>query len=168
MVSQDELEKYLDAEILASARELAEILISGYNKMQRSYPYANKGHIALSLPLLMHACISCEVDIKRWLPFHNIRIPKSFKRAAFQFKWIAKMRPVRPIIAAGNETPSEMAANSYFALLAALGALNIDMEKFADSEEIKELLYAATYRDIQPANMAITFSLLEKAFPCKK
>lgn len=167
MAFQASIKNYCDEETIASAKQLTEILVSAYNKMQRSFPYNGKGHIALSLPLLMHACVSCELDIKRWLPFHNIKIPKSFKRAAFQFKWIAKMRPVRPVGATGTETPAEMAVNSYFALLAALGALNIDMEKFADSEEIKELLYAATYREIQAANMAITFSLLEKAFPRK-
>lgn len=153
-----------DAGVFDRAEENTRYLTTTYNKMIKSPTYQPDPKIFLSMPLLMHACISYEIDIMRWIPFHDIKIPNKFKRAGFIFKWISRMHPVRSIVAPGCERPSEIAANSYFALLGAIGELDINMEEFGKSEEIKEILYSSSYRDIQPSCWATTFSLLEKAF----
>ena len=61
-----------------------------------------------------------------------------------------------------------MQANGYFALAAALGELRVNMWEFSASPEAKAILYTSTYRDILPESWAITFCLLEKAYPAQK
>lgn len=58
-----------------------------------------------------------------------------------------------------------MAANSYFAMLAALGELRVNMMDFAASPAAKSVMYTSMYRDILPESWGITFYLLEKAYP---
>ena len=59
-------------------------------------------------------------------------------------------------------------ASGYFALLGALGELHVDMAAFSKSPEAKAILYTSLYRDILPESWAITFCLLEKAYPAVK
>lgn len=151
------------------ARHLTERLAVLFNMIESNPPFQNKRRIVLSMPVLYHACISYEFDLERWAPFHCITIPDNHKRAAFLFKWLSKLRPIKLLsgqhIAA---TPWELQANGYFALAAALGELRVNMWEFSASPEAKAILYTSTYRDILPESWAITFCLLEKAYPAQK
>lgn len=151
------------------ARHLTERLAVLFNMIEGNPPFQNQRRIVLSMPVLYHACISYELDLERWAPFHCITIPDNHKRAAFLFKWLSKLRPIKLLsgqhIAA---TPWELQANGYFAIAAALGELRVNMYKFAESPEAKAMLYTSTYRDILPESWAITFCLLEKAYPAIK
>ncbi len=143
-------------------------LVRMFNMMEYNPPFQNRRRIVLCMPTLYHACISCMIDLERWSPFHCITIPDNHKRAAFIFRWLSKLRPVQLLSCLGTEcAKEELIAPAYFALLGALGELDINMDKFANSPETKAILYTSMYRDILPESWAITFCLLEKAYPDK-
>lgn len=146
------------------ARKQTELLAIAYTRMIKVRPF-NKGNIALNLSALAHACVSCQIDMERSLPFHNIAIPSRYKQAAYIFKWVSRFRPISVAAAIGKETPAELSANAWFALLSALGELKLDFAAFSDSSQIKECLYCSLYRDIDAPVWALGFSLLEMAFP---
>lgn len=152
------------------ARHLAERLSILFNMIERNPPFQNQRRIVLSMPILYHACISYEFDLERWAPFHCITIPDNHKRAAFLFKWLSKLRPIKPLSGQHSSaaTSWELQANAYFALAGALGELRVNMRNFAESPEAKAILYTSTYRDILPESWAITFCLLEKAYPARR
>lgn len=148
------------------AYQLAARLARLFNMLERNPPYQNTRKIVLSMPVLFHACLSFEIDVERWVPFHCISIPDRHKRAAFIFKWLAKAQPIKLLSTIGAQATSwELGANAYFAILGALGELKVGMRTFAKSPEAKAIYYTAMYRDILPDSWAITFCLLEKAYP---
>lgn len=150
------------------AKQLATRLARTFNMLEQSPPFQDKRRIVLCMSKLYHACISYEIDIERWKPFHDILIPDNHKRAAFIFKWLSKMQPIQLLSCIGTDAaPYELGANGYFAMLGALGELHVDMKEFSVSPEAKVIYYTAMYREIIPESWAIIFCLLEKAYPAK-
>ncbi len=110
-------------------------------------------------------------DLLRLQAYHPITKPTNYKYAAFVFKWVAKCRPIKPIadnIGKGEydskEYESITKANSYFALFLAFGFLKLSINDL-DPAVIKELVYTATFRDIHPEQLALTFEHIEKTYP---
>lgn len=114
---------------------------------------------------LADACESCFIDLERHKDFHRLDIADRHKMAAFLFKWLAKVRPIA-ISSYVTDTNADYALhiNSYFALMAALGELNMDIYDFESTPVYKHIIYAASYREINAQNWAITFCLLEASF----
>lgn len=122
--------------------------------------------LTLNTLFLADACESCFIDLERHKDFHGLDIADRHKRAAFLFKWLAKMRPIN--VSTYKKGPGKGKAiriNAYFALLSALGELKIDMRRFAPTKIAQHAIYAASYRDIHAESWALTFCLLEMAFP---
>lgn len=115
---------------------------------------------------LTDACESYFIDLERHRDFHRLDIADRHKRAAFLFKWLARIRPIN--LSAYKQGPGAGKAihvNAYFALMAALGELNVDVHKLAQTAAVQHFIYAASYRDIHAESWALTFCLLEMAFP---
>lgn len=137
-----------------------------FNMMEQNPPFQNAHRIVLSMPVLFQGCISYEIDMERWMQFHSISVPDKHKRAALIFKWLAKSQPIKLLTTYSVQaTPFELGSNAYFAILGALGELDVNMNTFAVSPEAKAIYYSAMYRDISAESWAITFCLLEKAYP---
>lgn len=127
-----------------------------------------RNRIAASInPLfLADACESCFIDLERHKDFHRLDIADRHKMAAFLFKWLAKARPIAiSAYVTGPKADYALHINAYFALMAALGELNMDIHEFALTPVYQHMIYAASYRDINAQNWAITFCLLEASFP---
>lgn len=128
----------------------------------------DKTELSLNMLFLLDACESSLIDLERHKEFHQIALEDRHKRAAFLFKWLAHMRPVN--VAAyqqGKGVGKIVRINSYFALLAALGELDVDMDSFAPTKIAQNMIYAGAYRDIDPPVWALTFCLLEQTFPAQ-
>ena len=150
--------------IREAAEEEALDLMEFFTKVNRTLA---KKKIAASInPLfLADACESCFIDLERHKDFHRLEIADRHKMAAFLFKWLAKVRPIA--ISAYEQGPNAdyaLHVNAYFALMVALGELNMDIHEFALTPVYKHMIYSASYRNINAQNWAITFCLLEASF----
>lgn len=147
------------------AGKKAEDLSEFFADVQRSLVLKSI-HTSLNPLFLMDACESCYIDLERHKDFHGLDIADRHKRAAFLFKWLARKRPIN--LSAYKQGPGAGLAihvNAYFALMAALGELDINVHKFAPTKISQNIIYAASYRDINAESWALTFCLLEKVFP---
>lgn len=114
---------------------------------------------------LADACESCFIDLERHKDFHRLDIADRHKMAAFLFKWLAKARPIAiSAYVPGPNANYALHVNAYFALMAALGELNINIHEFAAAPVYQQMIYAASYREINAQNWAMTFCLLEASF----
>lgn len=147
------------------ARDKALDLSCFFSKLQESVAPENAS-LTLNMLFLLDACESSLIDLERHKEFHQIDLEDKHKRAAFLFKWLAHMRPVNVTgCPKGKGVGKIVRINAYFALLAALGELDVDMNSFAPSKIAQNMIYAGAYRDINPAIWALTFCLLEKTYP---
>ncbi len=116
---------------------------------------------------LLRASISFWEDILRIQAYHPINRAEKHKMAAYIFKWIAKMRPVKPVVDyTSSLTNAEMNANAMFAFLCACGYLKCRKDLPAD--ERRRILYSATYRDVHPDEWTIIFDYLERVYPATR
>lgn len=152
--------------IHTEARARANELSAFFSEIQKSVE-PEKAVLRLNMLFLMDACESSLIDLERHKDFHRITLEDRHKRAGFLFKWLTHMRPV--YVAALRQGPGVdkiARINAYFALLAALGELELDVAAFArEKKVVQNMLYAGTYRDINPTIWALNFCLLEKAYP---
>jgi hypothetical protein len=141
--------------------ELAKRLAEAYRKMEAGPPFHGTG-IALNQATLLRATVSFWEDILRVKAYHPIEQADRYKKAAYIFKWIAKMRPVKPVVDHPNDIrPQDMNANAIFAVLCACGYLGLDTAVIPE-EEFKRLRYSATYREINADEWATIFFQLKK------
>lgn len=132
------------------SREKFIAMLETYNKMQDSPLFQNHA-LTINTNFLAHACESCFVDLDRHKDFHGMDLPDNHKRAAFLFKWVSHMRTVWATgPGSGIARAITLHVNSYYALLGALSELNVDMRTFAPSDVSQHIIYAATYRDLNP------------------
>lgn len=142
------------------------------NELSEIFAEVQKSVAPESIALSMHslfladACEACFIDLERHKDFHRIDIADRHKRAAFIFKWLARIRPISvSAYKKGKGAGKAVHINAYFALLAALGELNVNMRKFAPTPIAQHIIYAASYREINAESWALTFCLLEMLFP---
>ncbi|MBD5417366.1 MAG: hypothetical protein HDR50_06850 [Desulfovibrio sp.] len=154
--------KALPKEAQRCGRELAERLSKVFYQMKGAL---FQGHgIVLNEATLVRASISFWEDILRVKAYHPIDRAEKHKKAAYIFKWIARMRPVKPLVDNPDRlTSAEMNANAMFAFLCACGYLNC--RRNLDEEEIRRILYSATYRDVSADEWAIIFGYVELVHP---
>ena len=151
--------------IRKTAQENAFDLLKFFYEVRRSLEAQSIGASVNPL-FLASACESCLIDLERHRDFHRLDIADRHKRAAFLFKWLSKMRPINLLAhRLGPGAGRAVHVNGYFALMAALGELEIDVHKFAPTPMVQHIVYAASYRDINAENWALTFCLLEMLFP---
>lgn len=145
-------------------KELTKRLARTFIKMKAKH---FQGHgIVLNEATLMRAAISFWEDILRVKAYHPINRADKSKKAAYLFKWIAKMRPVKPLVDHPERlTNAEINANALFAFLCACGYLKC--RKALPKEELHRIIYSATYRDIHPDEWAIIFEYLERVYPAR-
>lgn len=118
-------------------------------------PFQSSSNIHLNEDLLLQATISYYVDLYRVMGFHEIDEVDNHKQAAYLFKWLTKLRPIKAVI---DHTPnlkySETYANSFFAYLCA--KMYLDIGSLA-TQELQYVLYSASHRDIHPEEWAGIF-----------
>lgn len=120
-------------------------------------------YVTINEATLARACTSFWEDILRVKAYHPINRAEKHKKAAYIFKWIAKMRPVKPIVDHVDAlTNEEMDANALYAFLCASGYLN--MHLVLQKHELKYIFYSATYRDIHPDEWILTFDYMERIY----
>lgn len=152
----------LGEEAQRCGQELAKRLAKVFTLMKLSL-FQDRG-IVLNEATLLRATISFWEDILRVKAYHPIDRAEKHKKAAYIFKWIAKMRPVKPVVDHADElTNAEMNANAMFAFLCACGYLKC--KKSLPADEIQRILYSATYRDVHPDEWTIIFDYLERVYP---
>lgn len=152
---------FIHRQARAKALELSDF----FDEVQESLR-PEKIEVTLNTLFLSDACESCFIDMERHKSFHRIETPDRHKRAAFIFKWLARIRPINVaafIRVRGNGKVARI--NAYFALLCALGELNVDMAAFSRTKVAMHIIYSAAYRDINPETWALVFCLLERQFP---
>jgi hypothetical protein len=128
-------------------------------------------HVILVRSVLFQAYISYVLDLDRHAQFHNLKLAAEHKHAAFIFKWISRLRPVQPKDTGRMEPLGcELEANGRFALACALLKLDATCDAIPPTEGFpaegylaKHLIYASTYRDIEPTSWAMIFAMLNKA-----
>lgn len=122
-------------------------------------PFQSSGNIHLNEDLLLQATISYYVDLYRVMGFHNIDEADNHKQAAYLFKWLTKLRPIKAVIDNAPELKySETYANSFFAYLCA--KMYLDIGSLA-THEMQYVLYSASHRDIHPEEWAAIFYFME-------
>lgn len=166
--NQDYLEKLqicrkeLPAEAFRCGKLLAQRLIRTFYAMRRQL-FAGYG-VVLNEAALLQACIAFWEDILRIKGFHPINCADRHKKAAYIFKWVAKMKPVKAI---GDKpdlvSDKELNSNAIYALLSAFGFLKCSLSVLY-SPVIKPFLYAATYREIDPDAWTIIFEYFEDKY----
>lgn len=140
-----------------------------YDVMSFQRPFQNRGVLHLNTALLFHACISILIDLERHKEFHPLIEPAHYKKAAFVFKWLSRIQPVKPVTDYTKElSQEEVSANARFATIAALSYLQLDIETLIQSKDWKELIYSAMYRDIVPETWSLTFKLLSLVYATRK
>lgn len=154
----------LPEEAQRCGQELAKRLSKVFSQMkQRLF---REEPITLNYATLLRATISFWEDILRVKAYHPIDRAEKHKKAAYIFKWIAKMRPVKPLVDHPDRLRNaEMNANAIFAFLCACGYLKC--KKILPKEEIQRILYSATYRDVHPDEWTIIFDYLERLYPAQ-
>ncbi|MDR2603976.1 MAG: hypothetical protein LBC55_01295 [Desulfovibrio sp.] len=123
-------------------------------------PQYQKHGLFMNYALLSQAATSFCEDMLRIKSYHNIEYGDRHKQAAHLFKWLSRIRPIKP----HNDNNPELEdiilrANSFFALACAMSCLQCD--DFTDGE-IKYIIYASMYRDIHAREWSMIFYLLEK------
>lgn len=123
---------------------------------------------AINPLFLTDACESTFIDLERHKDFHRLEIADRHKRGAFLFKWLSRIRPITLLAyKQGPGAGKAIHVNGWFALMAALGELNVDVHQFAYGKLSHHMIYTASYRDIHAESWALTFCLLESQFPKK-
>jgi hypothetical protein len=148
------------------ARKRAEELMPSLGEI--FFIYKNTCHyenrIVLSEGILAQACISFWEDILRVKAYHTVHYADGHKKAAYIFKWITKLRPVKPLVDYSKVLfDAEIEANSKYALYCALAFLKIKMP-YINESELKYIIYSANYREIHPEEWSMIFYLLEKFY----
>ncbi|MDR0465732.1 MAG: hypothetical protein LBH94_00065 [Deltaproteobacteria bacterium] len=142
-------------------KELAIRLSKVFHKMWSGPPFQCTG-IVLNEATLLRATVSFWEDILRVKAYHPVEHADEYKKAAYLFKWMAKMRPVKPLVDHPDIIrPQDMNANALFAWLCAQGYLKIGV---LPGQELKRVIYSATYREVNPDEWATIFYLLEKTY----
>lgn len=153
------------AAIREDAHKKALELLETFNEVKQS-PMYRAYDLRLNMDFLVLACESCFIDIARHQDFHEISVPDNHKRAAFIFKWLSRTRPIWASgPGEGKGGAIRLHINSYFALLGALGELDVNMKVFAPSNIAQHIIYSGTYRDISAETWALIFCTLERLFP---
>lgn len=150
---------------MESSEELTLSLMGLFHKISQSPLYEN-GHLHLNTLALAHACDACLSDLGAYCAFHEISEPDAHKRSAFIFRSLCRFRPLYPDSPLVSVPPEALLhLNSYFALAAALGNLDVDAAKLYESSLIPYVVYEGTYSDIKPDTWAMIFFMMEKVFP---
>lgn len=153
----------LPEEAQRCGQELAKRLTEVFIKMKAKH-FQCRG-IVLNEATLLRATISFWEDILRVKAYHPIDRAEKHKKAAYIFKWITKMRPVKPLVDHAAELSApELNANAIFAFLCACGYLKCEN---VPKDEIRRILYSATYRDVHPDEWTIIFDYLERLYPAQ-
>ena len=146
-------------------RDQADRLSQVFHKMLASPTFEGRG-IILHESTLLRASVAFWEDMLRIKAYHPIDRTDRYKKAGYIFKWIIKMRPVKP----DEENPEnlrsqDLNANAMFAVLCACGYLNIGL---IPEQEFNRIVYTATYREINPDEWAMQFRLMEKLYSRKR
>lgn len=114
--------------------------------------------------LLAHSVYSYFLDIDRHKDFHRIELANEYRRAAFTAKWLTLTKPIQvlqdPQLPSTEETV--FFANEYFAIVAAIAHLNVDLADVPPSL-IRRLVYDMHFRPIIAETWIIEFYLFECA-----
>jgi hypothetical protein len=163
-----------DEESLKKAKELvkskgkefgepvARKLHDSWKKFYRLPPYQERG-LYMNYSCLSQAAISCSEDMLRIKSYQELEHGDRHKLAAYLFKWLSRMRPIKPVTDNNADLEEKyLFANAYFALSCAQSVL--ECSDFGD-EEIKYIRYSSTFRDIHAREWSMIFYLLEKCYP---
>ena len=149
---------------MESSEDLALSLCGLFTKVCPSLLFRGAGLLMNTLALA-NACEACVHDLGYHCRAHNISEPNDPKKAAFLFKWICKFRPIYPRSPLPKIPPDALLhVNSWFALVAALGNLDVDPVKLYKSPLVPYIVSAGTYTPINPETWAILFFMMECTF----
>lgn len=149
---------------MENSEELALSLCGLFSKVIRS-PMYRDANLLLNTLELANACDACVEDLGNHCRPHGIDEPDNHKKAAFLFKWICRFRPVYPRSTLSKVPPDALLhVNSWFALVAALGDLNVDTQKLYESPLVPYIVSAGTYTSIKPETWAMLFYTMENMF----
>ena len=141
---------------------LAHRLNDFYYKEFIGSPCFSGMRVVLSPADLLEATTAYAIDLLRIVAFHPINEIDNHKLAAYLFKWLCKLRPVRLVVdATGKFENRELYANACFSFLCAKRYL--DIGNFLPKNELEYILYSATHRDIHPEEWAGMFYFMEVA-----
>lgn len=149
---------------MESSEDLALSLCGLFGKITRSPMYRN-AHLLLNTLALANACDACTEDLGKYCAFHGIGEPDAHKKSAFIFKWICRFRPVYSRSPYSGIAPEALLhVNSWFALAAAMGNLDVDAGKLYESPLVPYIVSAGTYTEIKPRTWAMIFFMMECSF----
>lgn len=137
-----------------------EFLVPAFARFYSLPAYQQCG-LALNKATLAIAAISYWEDMLRLKSYHTLNVPDKHKQAAHIFKWISRLRPIKPVVDYAEELDSHLLeANAWFALACAQSLISeIPLKK---SEEVF-IVYSSMYRDIHAREWSMIFYLLEKS-----
>ena len=124
--------------------------------------------LSMDYTILGQAVESFWEDMLRIESYHDVEYTDRHKLAAHLFKWLSRMRPIRPTISPRAEdlekelTAEILQANALFALACAQSFL--ECSGFSESEN-QYIIYSSMYRDIHASEWSMIFYLLEKVHP---
>jgi len=160
----DKLKEWLEAEARQRGKDFAKCLHRHWEKFYRLPLYQERG-LHMNYALLSQAAVSFWEDLLRIKAYHDIEYSDRHKLAAHLFKWLSRMRPIKP----GNDHSGAsklelevLQANALFALACTQSFL--ECSEFSDSER-QYIIYASTNRDIHAREWSMIFYLLEKIHP---
>lgn len=143
-------------------REFTKALHESWKVFYNMPPYQQHG-LVMNYTSLGQAADSFWEDMLRIKSFHDIEYGDRHKLAAHIFKWLSRMRPIKPINDhSAQQAPEFLQANALFALACAQSFL--DCSDFSGDEN-QYILYSSTYRDIHAREWSMIFYLLEKQHP---
>lgn len=164
---REQFTEYIADTATGKAREKALELLDVWQQLKRSLFRSTP--VSMIAGILYWTCLSYYIDVARQAVYHKINNANKYKRAAYLFKWICKLRPIKCNNQyAFNLGREEMFANELFALYAALCELADSslIYKFGNmsKEELEFFMYMGAYRDVSPKDLELTFKLLEHKY----
>ena len=152
---------WMRAKALQQGKAFAKHLHDTWKQFYNSLYQGRNLH--MNYTLLAFAAESFCEDMLRVKGYHDIAYADNHKYAAHIFKWLSRMRPIKPI----NDhvkglKKEELYSNALFALACAQSFL-----KCSDfsAEENQYIVYSSMYRDIHAREWSMIFYLLEKSHP---
>ena len=119
--------------------------------------------LRVSKPKLNDFVVSMTYDIARFIDFHDTPdgIDK-YKRAAYQTRWLTKIKPISAVGA--PSTTSESLAASLLNELYAVFVAEVVLDQKFPKDFVKRLLYELYYRDCSFGQLNLTFETIGKVY----
>lgn len=161
-------------DVIASMRKSREkerfnSLCSAYKDFADTLPEELREHIFLSKPMLQNV-VSCYFDsIYRYKIFAKTALADSHKQAAYQFKWISKIKPIQIRHDIEDLAVGLNLVNAYFAVHVAITFLqaseSVDILSGCEQAVYDNLVYQAQFRHVSGRALAAELCTIVKS--CK-